>query len=166
MRPASLQMRVISRYVSWSARFLEAPHTCAEEPYSVCSGVFVDHRGCQQPLKWLLEILLPHGDHRDVQMASDGRAQALLASSWLQRTIVRKTSWASFARPPEPSALMSAFSRAVSAFRPLALTSCTTQHGVSRVLAAHMPGAAAEASPGAGARRLRRQGAAACAQEA
>ena len=39
-------------------------------------------------------------------------------------TIVRKTARASCARPAEPSALMSAFSRAVSTLKPLPLMSC------------------------------------------
>ncbi len=40
------------------------------------------------------------------------------------RTMVRKTARASCARPAEPSALMSAFSRAVSTLKPLPLMSC------------------------------------------
>ena len=34
MSPASLQMRVMSRYVTWSALFLDGPHTCAHEQSS------------------------------------------------------------------------------------------------------------------------------------
>ena len=40
------------------------------------------------------------------------------------RTMVRKTARASSARPPEPSALMSAFNKAVSTLQPLLLMSC------------------------------------------
>ena len=47
---------------------------------------------------------------------------------------------------------MSAFSRAVSGFRPLALTSCMMQHGVNGMLGAHMPDTAAEAMLGTGVR--------------
>lgn len=108
--------------------------------------------GCQIFVRWHSELTLPHWGHRDIRVALQGHVKALLVSTGPQHTIVRKTPWASLARPPEPSARMSAFSRAVSGFRPLALTSCMMQHGVNGMLGAHMPDTAAEAMLGTGVR--------------
>ena len=110
MSPASLQMRVMSRYVTWLALFLDAPHTCAHgcpaQQLDECWCI-ADSSGQEEKHVMLCECL---GRMREEERAG--------------HTMVRKTARASCASPPEPSALMSAFNNAVSTLSPLLLMSC------------------------------------------